>query len=180
MFHQFRSLKTNISILLISDSFTALILLLKEFTFNAPIVTFLAFSNLCTVTDGKAPFLALSSAELFLLKYLLLSTFRFTGLSILELFTLKTFFFYHLRYCRFFFSILFLAHMQLSSHQAFILKQKLLTRHVLPYSFKLIPLLFNIFRIIFLLSINDNCLLPNLLFNNSFIHYLYFLIYHFL
>ena len=36
-----------------SNSCTAPILFLKEFTFSTPIVIFLAFCNLCAVTDGK-------------------------------------------------------------------------------------------------------------------------------
>ena len=94
------------SILFVINSCTAPILFLKEFTFRAPIVTFLAFCNLCTVTDGKTSFLAelFSSAELFVLNDLLVSTVGLTGLSVLELFTLTTKFLYILFcYCRFFF-----------------------------------------------------------------------------
>ena len=117
----------------------------------------------------KKSFLALSSAELFLLSDLILSTVGWTGLSVLELFTLKTKFLFPLFVIAdSFFSVLILASMQVSSRQAFILKQKLLTRRVVPYSFKWIPLLFNIPKLMFLLSINDNCLIPHLFFNNSF------------
>ena len=91
------------SILFVINSCTAPILFLKEFTFSAPTVTFLAFCNLYAVTDGKTSFSALYSAELFLLNDLLLSTVWLTGLSVLELFTLKTIFFYRFCYCRFFF-----------------------------------------------------------------------------
>ena len=86
------------SILFVINSCTAPILFLKEFTFSAPTVTFLAFCNLCAVTDGKTSFSALSSAELFLLDDLILSTVGLTGLSVLELFTLKTKFFFTI-YC---------------------------------------------------------------------------------
>ena len=86
------------SILFVINSCTAPILFLKEFTFSAPTVTFLAFCNLCGVTDGKTSFSALSSAELFLLDDLILSTVGLTGLSVLELFTLKTKFFFTI-YC---------------------------------------------------------------------------------
>ena len=82
------------SILFVINSCTAPILFLKEFTFSTPIVTFLAFCNLCAVTDGKTSFSALSSAELFLLSDLILSTVRLTGLSVLEIFALKTNFFF--------------------------------------------------------------------------------------
>ena len=80
------------SILFVINSCVAPILLfLNEFTFSAPIVTFLTFCNLCAVTDGKTLlFSALSSAELFLLNDLLLSLVGLTGLSVLKLFTLKT------------------------------------------------------------------------------------------
>ena len=40
--------------LFVINSCTAPILFLKEFTFSAPIVTFLAFCSLCQVTDGKS------------------------------------------------------------------------------------------------------------------------------
>ena len=62
------------------------VLFLKEF--GAPIVTYLIFYNLCVVTDGKISFSTLSSAELFLLNDLLLSTVELTVLPVLELFTL--------------------------------------------------------------------------------------------
>ena len=88
----------HMSILFVINSCTAPILFLKEFTFSAPIVTFLAFCNLCAVTDGKTSFSALSSAELFLLGDLILSTVGLTGLSVLELFPLKTKFFFTI-YC---------------------------------------------------------------------------------
>ena len=81
------------SILFVINSSTAPILFLKEFTFSTPIVTFLAFCNLCVVTDRRTSFSALSWAELFLLNDLLLSTFGLIGLSVLELFTFI--FFYH-------------------------------------------------------------------------------------
>ena len=68
------------SISFVVSSCTAPILFLKEFTFSAPIVTFLAFCNLYAVTDGKTSFSALSSAELFLLGDLILSTVGLTGL----------------------------------------------------------------------------------------------------
>ena len=58
------------------------------------------------------------------------------------------------------FSVLFLPPIQVSPRQAFILKQKLLA--------KWIPLLFNIPKIMSLLSINGNCLIPHLFFNNLF------------
>ena len=60
------------SILFVINSCTAPILFLKELTFSAPIVTFLAFCSLCAVTDGKT-FSVLSSAELFLLNDVLLA-----------------------------------------------------------------------------------------------------------
>ena len=88
----------HMSILFVINSCTAPILFLKEFTFSAPIVTFLAFCNLCAVTDGKTSCSSLSSAVLFLLKDLLLSTVGLTGLSVLELFTLKTKFLFTLFY----------------------------------------------------------------------------------
>ena len=83
----------HMSILFVINSCTAPISFLKEFTLSASIVTFLAFCNLCAVTDGKTSFSALSSAELFLLSDLILSTVRLTGLSVLEIFALKTKFF---------------------------------------------------------------------------------------
>ena len=92
----------HMSILLLINSRTAPILFLKEVTFSAPIVTLLTFCNLCKVTDGKTSFSALSSAELFLLNDLLLSTVGLTGLSVLVLFALKRFF-YPFCYIRFFF-----------------------------------------------------------------------------
>ena len=61
----------HMSILFVVNPCTAPILFLNEFIFSAPIVTFLAFRNLCAVTDGKT-FSALSSAELFLLRIILL------------------------------------------------------------------------------------------------------------
>ena len=61
------------SILFVINSCIAPILFLKELTFSAPIVTFLAFCSLCAVTDGKTSFSVLSSAELFLLNDLLLA-----------------------------------------------------------------------------------------------------------
>ena len=80
------------SILFVNNSSTAPILFLKEFTFSATIVTFLAFCTICAVTDRKTSFWALSSAELFLLNDLLLSTVGLADLSVFELFTLKTIF----------------------------------------------------------------------------------------
>ena len=85
----FGKLSSNLclSILFVINSCTAPILFLKEFTFSVPIVTFLAYCNLCAVTDGKTSFSPFSSTELFLLNELLLSTVRLTDLSVLELFT---------------------------------------------------------------------------------------------
>ena len=112
----------HMSILFVINSCTAPILFLKEFTFSAPIVTFLAFCNLCAVTDGKTSCSSLSSAVLFLLKELLLSTVGLTGLSVLELFTLKMkFLFTLITITDSSFSVLFLVPMQISSGQAFIL-----------------------------------------------------------
>ena len=110
-------------ILFVINVCTASILFLKEFTFSAPIFTFLAFCSLCAVTNGNISFLTLTSAELFLLIDLILSV-GLTSLSVLELFTLTTkfvfiLFVYH-------FSVLFLPPMQVSSRQAFIPKQWLL------------------------------------------------------
>ena len=70
------------SILFVINSCTAPFLFLKEFTFSAPIVTFVAFCNLCAVTDGKTSFSVLSSAKLFLRSDLILSTDGLTGLSV--------------------------------------------------------------------------------------------------
>ena len=129
----------HMSILFVINSSTTPILFLKEFTFSVPIVTFLASCNLCALTDGKT-FSALSSAELFLLSELILSRAGLTGLSVLGLFTLKTKFLFTLfvivDYSSSVCSVLFLVPMQVSFRQAFILKQKLLTRRVVPYSFK--------------------------------------------
>ena len=122
------------SILFIINSSTAPILFLKEFTFSVPIVTFLAFCNLCAVTDGKTSSSALSSADLFLISGLILSTVGLTGLSVLELITLKTkFLFTPFVIADYSFSFFFLVSMQVSSRQTFVQKQKLLTRRVIPY-----------------------------------------------
>ena len=94
IFINFVSENKHISILFVITSSTAPVLLLKEFTFSASIAAFLAFCNLCTVTDGKTSFSAFSSAEIFLLNDLLLSAVGLRSLSVLELFTLKTKFFY--------------------------------------------------------------------------------------
>ena len=102
-------------ILFVISVYTASILFFKEFTFSAPILTFLAFCSLCAVTNGNISFLTLTSAELFLLIDLILSV-GLTSLSVLELFT----FVYH-------FLVLFLPPMQVSSRQAFIPKQWLLS-----------------------------------------------------
>ena len=69
----------HMTILFVINSCTAPVLFLKEFTFSAPIVTFLVFCTLCAVTDGKTSFSTLSSAELFLLNDLFLSTVGLTG-----------------------------------------------------------------------------------------------------
>ena len=111
-------------ILFVISVYTASILFLKEFTFSAPILTFLAFCSLCAVTNGNISFLILTSAELFLLIDLILSV-GLTSLSVLELFTLIAkfvfiLFVYH-------FLVLFLPPMQVSSRQAFIPKQWLLS-----------------------------------------------------
>ena len=115
----------HMSISFVINSCTAPNLSLKEFTFSALIKTSLAFCYLCAVTDvfpSVFPFLTLYSAELFLLNGLLLSTVGLTGLSVLELFTLKTKFLFTLfAIADSSFPILFLVPMQVSSRQTFIL-----------------------------------------------------------
>ena len=112
MFINFNLKDLSISFLIISC--TAPIFFLKEFTFSAPIATFLAFGNPCAVTEGKTSSSALSSAELLSLNNLLSSTFGLTGLSVF-------FSFYPFSIADSSFSVLFLAPMQVSSSQAFIL-----------------------------------------------------------
>ena len=156
------------SILFVINSCTAPFLFLKEFTFSAPIVTFSAFCNLCAVTDGKTSFPVFSSAELFLLSDLILSSVGLAGLSVWAIYIKTKFLFTLFAIADSSFSVLFLPPMQVSSRQAFILKQKLLTRRVVPYSFQWIPLLFHITKLMFLLSTNGNCLIPHFFFNNWF------------